>query len=230
MPLGGGLVGDIERLAVDPDELGGERVAGGRREDRLDRPVLAGGEGIDLALALDDEPDRHRLDAAGRQAAADLARQQRAQRVADEPVDDPAGLLRVDQVAVDVARVGERLLDRGLRDLAEGHPPGLLRRDVGGLGDVPGDRLTLAVEVGREEDEIGALGRLLDLVDLLAPVVVDDVLGLELVVDVHAELALARVLGQVADMAVGREDLVIGPQVPLDGARLGRRFDDDEVL
>ena len=61
-------------LAVDPDELGGERVAGGRREDRLDRPVLAGGEGVDLALALDDQTDRDRLDAAGRQAAADLAR------------------------------------------------------------------------------------------------------------------------------------------------------------
>ena len=154
--LGGGLVGDIERLAVDPHELGGERVAGGRREDRLDRPVLAGGERIDLALALDDEPDRDRLDAAGRQAAADLARQQRAERVADEPVDDPAGLLRVDEVAVDVARVGERLADRRLRDLAERHPACLLRGDVGGLGDVPGDRLALAVEVGREVDEIAS--------------------------------------------------------------------------
>ena len=62
------LVADVERLAVDPDELGGERVAGRRREDRLERPVLAGRERIDLALALDDQADRDRLDAAGRQA------------------------------------------------------------------------------------------------------------------------------------------------------------------
>ena len=61
---------DVERLAVDAHELGGERLAGRGREDRLDRPVLAGGEGIDLALAFDDEADRDRLDAAGGQAAA----------------------------------------------------------------------------------------------------------------------------------------------------------------
>ena len=96
--LGGRLVGDVERLAVDADQLGRERLAGGGREDRLDRPVLARGERLDLALALDDEADGDRLDAAGRQAAADLARQQRAQRVADEPVDDPPRLLRVDEV------------------------------------------------------------------------------------------------------------------------------------
>ena len=89
-----------------------------------------------------------------------------------------------------------------LGDLAEGHPAGLLERDVGGLGDVPGDRLALAIEVGGEEDEVGAAGGLLDVADLLASVVADDVLGLEVVVDVDAELALAGVLGQVADVAV----------------------------
>ena len=96
-------------------ELGGEGLAGGGREDGLDRPVLAGGERLDLALALDDEADRDRLDAAGRQAAADLARQQRAERVADEAVDDAPRLLRVDEVLVDVARVRERLADRAAR-------------------------------------------------------------------------------------------------------------------
>ena len=73
-------------------------VAGRGREERLERPVLAGGERVDLALALDDEADGDRLDAAGRQAAADLAREQRAERVADEAVDDPARLLGVDEV------------------------------------------------------------------------------------------------------------------------------------
>ena len=38
------------------------------------RPVLAGMNAVDLALALDDEPHGDRLDAPGRQAAADLAR------------------------------------------------------------------------------------------------------------------------------------------------------------
>ena len=67
---------------------------------------------LDLAFALDDEPDGDRLDPAGGQAATDLARQQRAERVADQPIDDPTRLLGVDEVVVDVARVGERRADR----------------------------------------------------------------------------------------------------------------------
>ena len=87
------------------------------------------------------------------------------------------------------------------RVLAVGH--------VGGLGDVPRDRLTLAVEVGREIDHVRALGRLLDVVDLLAAVLADHVLGREVVVDVHAELALAGVLRQVADVAVRGQDAIV---------------------
>ena len=59
----------------------------------------------DLALALDDEPDRDRLHATGRQATLDLLAEERAQRVADEAVDDAARLLGVDEVHVDLARV-----------------------------------------------------------------------------------------------------------------------------
>ena len=60
--------------------------------------------------------------------------------------------------------------------------------------------------------------------------VADHVLGREVVVDVDAELALAGVLGQVADVAVGGQDAVVVAQIALDRPRLGRRFDDHEVL
>ena len=202
MTLGGRLVADVEGGPVDPHDLGREALAGGRVEQRLDRPVLAGAERTDLALALDDEPDRDGLDAAGGQSATYLARQERAERVADEPVDDAPGLLGVDQVHVDRARVGERLADGRLGDLAEGDPARLVGGDVGRLGHVPGDRLAFAVEVGGQEDLVGAAGGLLDVRDLLAAVVRDHVVGFEVVVHVNAELALARILGQVADMAV----------------------------
>ena len=154
MALGGRLVGDVEGGAVDADDVGGESLAGVGRKERLDRPVLARGECVDLALALDHEADRDRLDATGGQPTTDLARQQRAQRVAHEPVDDATGLLGVDEVHVDLARMRERFLDRRFGDLVEGHPERLLGRHVGGLGDVPGDRLALAVEVGGEIDLI----------------------------------------------------------------------------
>jgi hypothetical protein len=61
---------------------------------------------MDLALALHHQPQRHRLDAAGRERLAHGAAEQRADLVAHQPVEDAAGLLGVDQVAVQVARVG----------------------------------------------------------------------------------------------------------------------------
>ena len=115
MVLGEDPVVDVGRLAPDPDDVGREGLAALGLEGRVDGPVLARDEGLDLALPLDDEPDGDRLDAAGRQAAPDLAREQRAQRVADEPVDDPAGLLGVDEVRIDRAGMGEGLADRALR-------------------------------------------------------------------------------------------------------------------
>ena len=65
MTLGGLRVADVEGGSVDPHHLGREALAGGRVEQRLDRPVLAGAEGADLALALDDEADRDGLHATG---------------------------------------------------------------------------------------------------------------------------------------------------------------------
>ena len=230
MSLRGLAVADLERRPVDPDELGLELVAALRRQERAQGPVLPRDEGIDLALPLDHEADGHGLDPPRREPAADLARQERAERVADEPVDDPARLLRVDEVGVDPARVRERVLDGPLGDLRERHPARLRRGHVRGLGDVPRDRLALAIEVGREEDGVRGLRRLLDLVDLLAAVLGDHVLGREPVVDVDPELALAGVLGQVADVAIGGEDAVIGAEVALDRPRLRRRLDDHQVL
>ena len=106
--------------------------------------------------------------------------------------------------------MGERLPDRALGDLVEGDAVGLRRGDVGRLGHVPGDRLALAVEVGGElARRRPILTAFVDRGDLLAAVLRDHVLGREVVVDVDPELALARVLGQVADMAVGGEDRVV---------------------
>jgi hypothetical protein len=100
---------------------------------------------------------------------------------------------------------------------------------VGRLRDVPGDSLPFPVEVGGEEDRVGARGLAGDAVDLLAAIVGHDVVGPEIVLDVDAQLALAGVLRQVADMAVGREDVEVRAQVAFDRARLGRRFDDHQV-
>jgi hypothetical protein len=222
MAVRGRLVTDIQVLTVDAHEIGRELVTRGRSEQGLDRPVLAGDEGLDLPLTLDHQPDGDRLDAARGQAAAHLARDQRAERVAHQAVDDPARLLGVDQVAIDRTRMGERVADGALGDLAEGHPPGLVLGNVGGLDHVPRDRLPFPIEVGREVDGVRFAGRALDAVDLLAAVVADHVLGREVMVDVHAQLALAGVFGKVANVAVRGQHGIVVAEIPLDGACLRR--------
>src|SRR6185437_8136006 len=81
-PVGRGarrrLVGEVvfvEPLAVEMSEAGGEALARRRLELDLDGPVFARLERLDPGLALADEAERHRLDAAGRAAARQLAPQ-----------------------------------------------------------------------------------------------------------------------------------------------------------
>ena len=138
-----------------------------------------------------------------------------------------------------VARLVERALDRLLRDLVEDHAPHRHLR-LQHLEQVPGDRLALAVFVGREQELVGLLQELLQLADLLLLVRVDDVERLEVVLDVDAEprpllllVLLGDVggaLGEVADVADARLDDEVVPEVALDRPRLRGRLDDHQAL
>ena len=129
-------------------------------------PVAGGDEREALALAVDDEAGRGGLHAAGREARADLAPQHGRDLVAVEPVEDAAGLLRVDEGGVEVAGVLLRALDRLLGDLVEHHA---LDRHLGlqHLEQVPGDGLALAVLISCEVELVGVLERALELGDRL---------------------------------------------------------------
>jgi hypothetical protein len=227
---GGGLVLEteglvVEALAVELEEIGGE---GGRRrglELGRDRPVLLPLEGTDLALALRDEADRHRLHPTGRETAPHLLPEERADLIADQAVEDPPGDLGVELVGIELLGVLDRRLHRLLGDLVEEDavdvPP-----TPEALGDVPGDRLPLPVGIGREVDVVGVLGRPLELLDHLPLAVNDVVLGLEIALDVHPELRLGQV-DDVSDRGLHRE---AAPQVLAQGPRLRGRLYDDQVL
>ncbi len=230
--LGGGFVGEIEAvqlLAVEPGKAGREGLVARRREGRLDAPIFARQEGVDLGFALADQAQRHRLDPAGRARALELAPQHRREREADQVVERPARLVGVDQADIEVARMLHRLQDCALGDLVEHHP-----LDVDALDhalilerrqQMPGDRLAFAIRVGGEVEMIGRAQRLGDVGDPL-PLV-----G-ERLVD-HPEVLVrqdrAVLLRQVADMAVARQHGVARPQVLVDGLGLGRRFDDNYI-
>ena len=76
-------------------------------------PVAGRHEGDPLALTLDDQPHRRALHPSGRQAPVDLAPQHLGHRVAEQAIDDAAGLLRIDQAVVDLAPVVDGVLDGG---------------------------------------------------------------------------------------------------------------------
>src|SRR5262249_48874218 len=141
----------VELLAVEMGEARLEGLARGGAELRLDGPVFPRLEGLDLGLALADETQRHRLDAAGRAAARQLAPEHGRQGEADQVVEGAAGEIGLDQLAVQLARTAEGVEDGVLRHLVEDDAldvdafqgPAALQL----LAHMPGDRLALAVGV-----------------------------------------------------------------------------------
>src|SRR5256712_6093823 len=211
-------------LAVDllqrRDELG--RELGG--EPRVERPVLDRDERLDLALAVHDQPDGHRLHPPGREPTLDLVPEERGELVADETVEHAARLLRVDLLEVDAPGLGERAPHRALGDLVERDAIDVVLADVELLGQVPADRLALAVGIRGDVEGVGVRGRLLQLVeDLLLPGR-DDVLRLEPLLGIDAELGLR----QIAHMAHRRFDDEARVQILLDRLHLRGRFHYDQ--
>ena len=211
-------------LAVDLGQPGVERRRLAGREVGADQPVLLGLEGVDLGLPVADHLQRHRLHAAGGEALLDLLPQQRRQLEAHQPVEDPPRLLGVDLLVIDGARLGQGRQHRPLGDLVEGDPPHRLGVASEQLGDVPGDGLALAIRVGGEVDEGGALGRFLQLGDDLALLLEHLVAGLEARADAQV------FLHQVADVAHRRLDGIAAAEELLERPGLGGTLDDDQVF
>ena len=219
----------VELLAVPVRQPGDERCAGDRRECRLDRPVFAVDERLDLALAVDDNTQRDRLDAPRRLGAGQLAPQDGGQVEADEIVERAPRSVRIDERSVDFAGLGHRREDGGLGDLVERHAgraalgeQALLRGHP--FEQVPRDRLPLAVGVGGEDDAVDRLGRVGDRLQLACLV------GVQLPVHREAVVGFDRAVArrQVADMTVTRQHDVVRAKVFVDRLGLGRRFDDDK--
>ena len=228
--VGIALVADRQPLDLVAVELGqpcGEALAV-RLEGGADRPIFLRLEDLDLALAVDDQAQRDRLHAAGGFGARQLAPQDRRQGEADEIVERAPRPVGVDQILIEPARMLHRLGHRRIGDRVESHALHLRRQRLflpQHLLDVPADRLTLAVGVGGEDQSIGILRLVGDGLELLRAV------GRDLPLHVEAMVGIDRaVLGrQVAHVPERGEHAVARPKILLDGFRLGRRFDDDQL-
>ena len=215
-PLGFFFVWNRRLLVADADEPGIE----GRRllplQMSVDGPILFLDEDLDLALALDDQAQGDGLHPPGGETTAHFVPKQRRDLITHQPVKHAAGLLRVHQVGVDVARVLERFLHGALGDLVEGDPANgdrvlLLFLAVDAVtaeffGQVRSNGLAFAVWVRREIDRVRRLRQLLQLGDDLFLAGDDDVLGREVVVQIDAQ----RLLGQILNVAERGLDIVTG--------------------
>ncbi len=206
---------------------------------RFEIPVRRGAEREPLFLAIDDQPHGHALHAARAQPGLHFLPEHRRQRVAVEPIENAAALLRAHEVLVDILRVGHRVLDRPLRDLVKDDALDRNARLEHFL-EMPADRLAFAIGVGREIDLRRAFHRRLQRLHVLPLVVRDDVIGLEVAVGVDADAApllladlvgnLVGRLGQIANVSVAREHFVTVFEKPFNRARLGRRLHDHQCL
>ena len=120
--FGGALIADGHAVDLVAIEFGQPREEGraGMFQPRNDRPIFLRFEGLDLTLAIDDDAQRHRLDAACRFRARQLAPQHRGKGEADEIIERATGAIGVDQILVERTRGGHRLGHRRLGDGVEG--------------------------------------------------------------------------------------------------------------
>jgi hypothetical protein len=164
----------------------------------LEVPVHRRPERAALFFTLDDEADGDALHTSGTQPRLNFLPQKRRQRVAVEPIQNAAALLRPDKILVDLARVIERLLDRVLGDLME-HDAAHRHLRLEHLRQVPADGFTFAVRVGGQQNLRRVFHRGLQMRDLLLLVVGNDVVGLEVTVDIDAESSPLLLLDLLGD-------------------------------
>ena len=126
------LRAELRFLAVLPVVAGGKGRLPGlpAQKLRVQGPVLLRLEGVDLPVPVVHHPGGDGLHPSGGEAPLDLLPHHRGDLIAHQPVQDAPGLLGVHQVLVDVPGGPDALQHHVLRDLVEGHPPGLLVRQV----------------------------------------------------------------------------------------------------
>ena len=221
----GGFVGEADLSLMVAVEAGGKGLLIGCDQGRVNGPVFLGLEGADLILAIHEDLGSHRLHTSRGQTAPHRLPQEGRELIAHDTVKDTAGLLSVDQVHIDGTGLLDGGLDHRLGDLVEGHALNLLHGNTESGCQVPGNGLSLAIRVGCEENFVRVLGFLLDFLDDVALAADVDIVGGEIVFDIHTQGAL----GQVADVTYRSDYLVVGSEVALDGARLGGRLHNDQI-
>ena len=222
------FVADFKFAVVDFCKFCREAAFAALRKNRGKVPVLFRNERLNLPLSLADKAERHRLHASSADPPFDPRPQQRTDHISDNPIENAPRLLRINQIHVQIPRMLKRLCDGGTRDLMECDPfeRGLAVDILQDLVQMPGDRLSFAVRVGRQIDFLHGPGGLFQFRQILAARFGLLILRRKIMLDIDSE----RTFRQIPDMAVGRFDDIILPEDFSDCFRLRRRLDYNQFI
>ena len=225
-----------DSAAAHMGELG-FKTAAGMLELGFEIPVAAAAKGPPGPFPLHQQADSNRLNPPGREPPRHLFPQQGGEGVTDEAIQDPARLLGMNKLHVQITGLIQSFADGFLGDLVKHHP---LHRNLGGqqLQQVPADAFPFAIFVRGQQQLIRTLQGIFELPHHLFLVLRHHVQGLEVGFSVDAEVGpfltlrgcwdLAGVVGEIPHMAHGRLDLEPLRKEAADGAGLRRAFNDDE--
>ena len=211
----------FEFRAVVLGEFGGELAAAFVAVE-MHRPIFLRFKGADFVFAFANQTQGGTLHTARAQTAADLFPQQWREVETDQIVQRTAGLLCINQIHFDFARVGDGVEHGVFGDFVE-HDT--LRFDVFqaafGFEDfkkMPGNRFAFPIRVGCEVDVFGFFGSGDNRIDVFG-VAFDQLVF-------HGEVVFGidgTVFGdEVADVAVGGQNFEIAAKVFFQGFGFGR--------
>ncbi len=223
--------------AVDLGQAGREVEVLGR-EQGFDIKEFRLMKRLAFLFALDHQPHGHTLDPTGRQARPDFLPQHRRKTVSEQAIQNPASLLRPDNLHVHIAGRFESRSDGPLGNLVKGYP---LDGDLGlqDLQQMPADGFSLTVLIRGQQDLVSLLEQLLEFGDPLLGILGHHINGLILRVRIDAQTGPGFLLvfgrnfrgraGQIPDMAITGGNFEFLAQKTGDGPGLGRGFDDDQL-
>ena len=223
--LGLGFVFQLPLLLLPP--VVGDKAAGLPHavQRHIQRPVFLGLEGTDFIFSVHHHPGGNRLHTTGGQATAHLLPQQRRKLIAHDTVENPAGLLGIHQIIVNVPGVLNGLPHHPLGNLVEGDPMSLFVGQVQQLLQMPGDGFALAVRVRCQIDGLHLIGGGTQLLNQLFLAPHGDIVRLKIMLQINAHFTL----GQIPQVTHAGFYQVIRAKIFSDCLRLGGRLHNHKI-
>ncbi len=182
-------------------------------------------ERLDFPFAVHDETERHRLNSARREFRLHFSPKYRREFKSHQTVKDPTSLLSIHKVHIYLARILHSLENSALGDFVEGDSLGVFILEPEGFEKVPGNGLSLAVLIGCKPNCLCLFGKFLEFADDFLFCRRDDILGLETVLHINAQLFVL----QVTDVSFAGFYDIIFPKIVLNFPRFSRGLDNYKI-